>query len=56
MEGIMNIIPFGSKVRDKVTGFTGFVIVRIEHMNNCVRYGSPAPAEQGEAVARGEGF
>jgi len=43
MEGIMNIIPFGSKVRDKITGFTGFVVVRIEHMNNCVRYGVQPP-------------
>ena len=35
----MDIIPFHSLVCDKITGFRGFVTVRIEHMNNCVRYG-----------------
>ena len=34
----MNIIPFGSLVRDKVTGFRGITIYYIEHMNDCVRY------------------
>jgi len=34
----MNIIPFGSLVRDRVTGFKGFVVARIEHMNDCIRY------------------
>lgn len=42
----MNIIPFGSKVCDKITGFTGFVIVRIEHMNNCIRYGVQPPLDK----------
>lgn len=35
----MSVIPFGSSVLDKVTGFKGVVIYRVEHMNNCVRYG-----------------
>lgn len=35
----MNIIPFGSLVRDKITGFEGVIVYRVEHMNNCVRYG-----------------
>ena len=39
----MSAIQFGSTVRDKITGFTGFVVVRIEHMNNCVRYGIQPP-------------
>ncbi len=35
----MDIIPFGSLVQDKITGFKGFVLYRVEHMNECVRYG-----------------
>lgn len=35
----MDIIPFHSLVCDKITGFKGFVVFRIEHMNACVRYG-----------------
>lgn len=35
----MKGIPFESWVRDKVTGFSGIVVFRIEHMNDCVRYG-----------------
>jgi hypothetical protein len=38
-EEIVKVIPFGSLVKDKVTGFEGFIVCRIEHMNNCVRYG-----------------
>jgi hypothetical protein len=38
-ERIMNsIIPFHSLVQDKVTGFKGFIVVRVEHMNDCIRY------------------
>lgn len=33
------IIPFHSLVRDNITGFKGFVIFRVEHMNGCIRYG-----------------
>ena len=32
-------ILFNSLVRDKITGFEGFVILRVEHMNGCLRYG-----------------
>ncbi len=39
----MNIISFDSEVRDKITGFTGFIVVRIEHMNECIRYGVQPP-------------
>lgn len=35
----MSIIPFGSSVKDKVTGFKGVIVYRVEHMNDCVRYG-----------------
>lgn len=38
-EEIVNIIPFSSLVRDKVSDFEGFVFIRAEHMNDCVRYG-----------------
>jgi hypothetical protein len=37
------IIPFNSKVRDKITGFCGFVTVRIEYLNDCIRYGVQPP-------------
>ena len=42
-------IMFGSLVCDKVTGFKGIVIFRIEHMHNCVRYGvQPVVNEEGQ--------
>lgn len=35
----MDIISFGALVEDKITGFQGYVIYRVEHMNDCIRYG-----------------
>jgi hypothetical protein len=32
-------IPQGSHVRDKVTGFTGTVVVQSFYLNKCIRYG-----------------
>lgn len=37
-EESMGTIPFNALVSDKVTGFKGFVVVRAEHMNGCIRY------------------
>ena len=34
----MNVILFGSLAQDRITGFEGVVVRRIEHMNKCVRY------------------
>jgi len=31
-------IAFGTKVKDSVTGFVGFVTARCEYMNGCVQY------------------
>ncbi len=44
----MNIIAFGSLVRDKITGFEGFVTDRVEHMHGCVRYGVQPPLKDGQ--------
>ena len=35
----MKEISFGSLVQDKVSGFKGFVVFRVEHIHKCVRYG-----------------
>jgi hypothetical protein len=34
----VDIIPFGSSVRDEITEFEGAVICRVEHINGCIRY------------------
>lgn len=45
----MKLIPFGSMVRDKITGFEGFAVYRVEHMNECIRYGvQPAVDKEGQ--------
>ena len=33
------MIKLGSKVKDKITGFTGVAVQRIEYLYGCVRYG-----------------
>lgn len=33
------MIQLGSKVRDRVTGFEGVVVVRSEYLNKCIRCG-----------------
>lgn len=43
------VIPFNAFVRDKVTGFEGFVICRVEHQHGCVRYSvQPTVKEDGK--------
>ena len=42
----MKIIPFGSLVQDKITGFQGFVVSRVEHMHKCIRYGVQPPVDK----------
>jgi len=32
-------IKLGSKVKDRVSGFTGIVESRIEYLNGCIQYG-----------------
>ena len=45
----MSVIIFGSTARDKITGFEGIVVRRIEHMNKCVRYElQPVVDEEGQ--------
>jgi len=45
----VKIIPFGSLVQDKITGFQGFVASRVEHMHKCIRYGvQPAVDKEGQ--------
>ena len=47
----MNIIQFGSSVRDKITGFKGIVMYRVEHMNDCIRYGvQPVTDKEGQLL------
>jgi len=45
----VNFIPFGCLVRDKVTGFEGVTVYRVEHMNNCIRYAvQPVADKEGQ--------
>lgn len=32
-------MKLGDKVKDTVTGFTGIVVTRAEHLNGCIRFG-----------------
>lgn len=32
----------GDRVSDKVSGFTGIIVARSEHLNGCIRYGVSA--------------
>jgi len=41
-----DVIPFGSLVRDKITGFKGYVVCRAEHLNDCLRYGIQPPLDK----------
>lgn len=40
------LIQFDSLVHDNVTGLEGRVLYRVEHMNNCVRYGVQPPLDK----------
>jgi hypothetical protein len=39
-----NIIPFGTKVKDTINGFTGVVTARAEYINGVVSYLAEASA------------
>jgi hypothetical protein len=44
-------IPYGSLVRDKITGFKGYTDYRVEYLNGCVRYGvQPKKDKNGELM------
>jgi hypothetical protein len=34
----MNTIVLGSEVKDKVTGFKGVAVARVEYLNGCAQY------------------
>ena len=36
-------IPLGSKVRDRITGFTGIAVSKHTYMNGCVRFSVAPP-------------
>lgn len=36
------MIKLGSKVKDKITGFTGVAVQRIDYLYGCTRYGVEA--------------
>jgi len=36
------MILLGSKVKDKVTGFEGIAVSRVEYLNGCIQYGIKA--------------
>lgn len=40
------MIPFGSLVIDKITGFKGKVTARFEYMTGCVRYNVESPVDK----------
>ena len=43
------MIELGSKVRDRVTGFTGTATARVEYLNGCVQYCvKPRMSKKGE--------
>ncbi len=39
-------IKLGDKVKDKITGFEGIVIARIEYLNGCIQYGVKARVKE----------
>ena len=40
-----NEIKLGNKVRDRVTGFTGIAISRVEYLNGCVQFCIKPPVD-----------
>ncbi|MDP1570366.1 MAG: hypothetical protein Q8L86_10205 [Vicinamibacterales bacterium] len=42
----------GVKVRDRVTGFTGVVISRCQHLTGCDTYGVQAPVKDGDGETK----
>ncbi len=53
---MIGIIKLGSKVRDKVTGFTGIVTTRVEHHNGCIHYGVIGPVNKDGKLENSEFF
>lgn len=46
----MNQIKLGSKAKDKVTGFTGIIIGRIDYLFGCTQYGLSPEAKDGKII------
>lgn len=45
-------IKFGSIVKDRVTGFKGMVVARVEYFNGCIQYGIRPKMKKGETGKR----
>lgn len=46
----------GKKAKDKVTGFEGIIIGKINYLTGCDQYGIVAPVKKGEATKSAEWF
>ena len=46
----MKVIKLGDKVRDKITGITGFATSRTEFINGCTQYGITLRLKKGEPI------
>lgn len=45
------MIGLGSKVRDRITGFTGIAIARVEYLTGCIQVGiSPPLSAEGKLI------
>lgn len=47
----MKKIKLGTKVIDKVTGFTGIATSRVEYINGCVQYGVTPKVKKDDTTA-----
>ena len=48
---LKNEIKLGQKVKDRVTGFTGIVISKLEYLNGCIQLGvKPNKLKDGETL------
>lgn len=43
-----HMITLGQKAKDKVTGFEGIIIGRIQYLTGCDQYGMAPPAKDGK--------
>lgn len=48
------MIGLGSKVRDKVTGFEGIAIAKVEYLNGCIQYCIKPRAQEDGKMPVGE--
>jgi hypothetical protein len=46
MAGVHFLIDLGCKVRDRISGFTGIVVARSQHIHGCNRYGVQPPIDK----------